>query len=130
MGRFTSSHFRAGQLPLLVIVAVLASAQTPPAGDAKVLFVSETVARQMVKVKVDPEYPATARQFHMAGEVVAQITVGPDGKIETLNEVTGNQILQSSVKMALRRWVFSPYLTDGKPIRFRTIMTFAFRIRA
>jgi TonB family protein len=96
--------------------------------DGKASVVSESVARQRVKVKVDPEYPATARQFKIFGEVVTQVTIGADGKIESVDDVKGNMILQASVKNVLRKWVFEPYVLDGKPIRIKTSLSFNFRL--
>jgi len=110
------------------LVAVRLGAQAPPGGD-KLIFINESSARQLVKYKIEPEYPATARQFHIAGEVIAQLTVGPDGKVETIDEAKGNLILQASVKTVLRKWVFGPYVAaDGKPTRFKTSLTFSFRL--
>jgi TonB family protein len=108
--------------------APIVYAQAPAAGDAKAILLNETVVRQMIKYKIDPEYPATARQFHIFGDVVVQVTIGADGKVESVDEARGNQLLQGSVKSALRKWVFSPYLADGKAARVRTSMTFSFKL--
>jgi TonB family protein len=77
---------------------------------------------------VDPEYPATARQFHMAGDVSAEIVIGVDGKVESVLSTTGNQLLQGPAKAALRKWVFEPYVVDGVGVRVRTRITFRFKI--
>ena len=82
----------------------------------------------MIKFKVEPEYPATARQFHIAGEVITHVTVGQDGKVESIDDAKGNLILQASVKTVLRKWMFSPYVFEGKPTRFKTSLTFGFRM--
>lgn len=116
------------RVPILTIATVLTAVPAFSQSDSKPATVSETQARLSIKYKVDPEYPATARQFHLFGVVVAQITVGPDGKVESVDDASGNQILQGAVKSALRKWVFSPFLVDGKPSRVKTSMTFSFRL--
>jgi TonB family protein len=116
--------------PLVPTVAlgIILVAGASGQADVKTSFVSESVVRQRVKVKVDPEYPATARQFKIFGEVVTQVTIGPDGKIESVDDVKGNMILQASVKNVLRKWVFEPYVLDGKPARIKTSLSFYFRL--
>lgn len=129
MGRLVGSRLPAMHLPVCAMLAGLLAASLAVAQtDARPTFVSESVARQRIKVKVDPEYPATARQFRIAGEVVVQITIGADGKVETIDEARGNMVLQASVKTALRKWVFDPYPISGKPTRVKTSLSFNFRL--
>ncbi|MCU1329459.1 MAG: outer rane transport energization protein TonB [Bryobacterales bacterium] len=113
---------------LIAATGLMACAFAFAQGDANPMFVSESAARQRVKVRVDPEYPATARQFKISGDVVAQITIGTDGKVESLDDAKGNMILQSSVKTVVRKWVFMPYLVEGKAVRFKTSLSFNFRL--
>jgi len=127
LGRFSAFIPLCSCFCALSLVVIRVEAQAPPGGD-KLVFISESSARQLVKYKVEPEYPATARQFHIAGEVIAQLTVGPDGKVETIDEAKGNLILQASVKTVLRKWIFGPYVPEGKPTRFKTSLTFSFRL--
>ncbi len=130
MRRSIGHHFLARHLTLLATITVLALAQTPPAANPNIVAVAESTARNLIKHKVDPEYPATARQFHMGGAVVASVTIGTDGKVESVAEIKGNQILQGSVRSALQKWVFSPYLRDGKAVRMRTTLSFVFVVRS
>ena len=127
---FPCTAFRSfpGRGLFLVLMAIAASAQSPQADDSRPVLLTESSARQMIKYKVDPEYPATARQFHISGPVVTEITIGTDGKVESVDDAKGNPILQASVKTTLRRWIFNPYQVGGKPIRVKTVMTFYFRL--
>jgi TonB family protein len=113
---------------LLCLIVAPGAAQTAGAGGAKPPLVSEVQAKQAVKHKVDPEYPATARQFRITGNVVAQFTIGLDGKVESVDSVVGNLLLTESVKTALRKWEFTPFELNGKPIRVRSTITFAFKL--
>jgi periplasmic protein TonB len=96
--------------------------------DGRPMRVAEAVARQSVKYRVDPEYPATARQFKIAGDVITQITIGTDGKVESIDDASGNQLLKASATAALRKWVFSPFVKDGKPVKVQTSITFQFHL--
>jgi TonB family protein len=115
-------------LSVTVVLAMVATVAATGQTDGKAAFVSEAVARGLVRYKVDPEYPATARQFKISGDVVAQVTIGPDGKVENVGEAKGNMILQGSVKAVLRKWVFNPYFVEGKPARVTTSLSFTFRL--
>jgi TonB family protein len=118
----------AGISALRAICIVLAVCFSAIAQSDKPMRVTEPVARQSVKYRVDPEYPATARQFKIAGDVIARITIGTDGKVESIDEATGNQLLKTSATSALRKWIFLPFARDGKPVRVQTSITFQFHL--
>jgi TonB family protein len=103
-------------------------AQNSTGNGGQAVVVPEAEARHAVKYKVEPEYPATARQFHISGEVVAQFTVGTDGKVESVDDAKGNLVLAQAVKSALRKWVFTPFQANGKAVRVRSSMTFEFKL--
>jgi TonB family protein len=121
-------RFRTQTLLILIAASLMASAQTAPSGDEKLSLLNESVARKLIKYKVDPEYPATARQFRLAGDVQAEIVIAADGKVESVLRVTGNPVLQAPVKTALRKWIFEPYTVEGKGVRIRTRITFTFKL--
>jgi TonB family protein len=118
----------------LAIVSRPASGQTAPAdrwgggGEPAPPLISEVAALQLVKHRVEPEYPATARQFHITGRVISQITVGADGKVESVDQSKGPDILSATVKTSLRKWLFMPFTVAGKPVRFRTTITISFNL--
>jgi len=107
-------------------MAFSALAQSPKAS-ATVLYLDEAVVRKSLKSHVDPEMPAAARQFHIYGEVSTQFTIGLDGKVESIDDEKGNQLLKASVATALKKWVFVPFTHDGAPVRVKTGITFAFK---
>jgi|SRR6185312_6587112 len=124
----TTLRFCVRTLAITIAASLAAGAQTGPSNDEKLPLLNETVARKLVKYKVDPEYPATARQFRLSGDVQAEIIIGLDGKVENVLHETGNPVLQGPVKTALRKWVFEPYTVDGKSVRIRTRITFTFKL--
>lgn len=91
------------------------------------LYLGEAVVRKSLKSHVDPEMPAAARQFHIYGDVETQFTIGLDGKVESIDEAKGNQLLKASVAAALKKWVFIPFTHDGAPVKVRTEITFEFK---
>lgn len=71
--------------------------------------VPETEAKKAVVTKSDPEYPAMARQMHLTGRVVVDIYIDPDGTVEKVQPVSGNQLLSGAAVSAVKKWKFNPF---------------------
>lgn len=108
---------------LFCLLATFAAAQ-----EAGFIHLEDTIIRKTAKFKVEPEYPAAARQFRISGEIVAEITIGEDGKVDNVEFVRGNQFFKASVVSALKKWVFPPFNNNGKPARVKSLMTFVFKM--
>jgi protein TonB len=63
-----------------------------------------------------PVYPLEARQLHVQGTVVLEATINEQGLIENLRVISGSPLLSKSALDAVRKWRYSPYLLNGKPI--------------
>lgn len=72
--------------------------------------------RGILRHRVEPEYPALAREQRISGTVVLDARVGIDGEVRTVNVVSGPQLLIPAAINAVREWRYSPTLLDGKPI--------------
>lgn len=104
-----------------------AAAQSAPAAD-KPIVISDQEVRGAARFHVEPEYPPTARQFRVSGEVIAELTVGVDGKVENISIMKGNPLLNAAVLAALRKWTFTPFSVDGRPTRVKSTLTFQFKL--
>lgn len=85
-------------------LTVLVSSQ-PPA------FSQETnqgEIRRKTKAKVEPRYPALARQLKLGGKVKIEVIVTPDGRVKDTRIVGGSPILVSSALDAIRMWRYEP----------------------
>jgi periplasmic protein TonB len=105
---------------LLAMVAVNGFAQ----GEAKKLSRSEALAA--VLSKVQPEYPAIAKQLKVHGVADLEAVVSEDGTVEKVNIVSGNPILTKPAADALKKWKFKPISSDGKPSKALAPVSFAF----
>ena len=114
-------------LALLVVVCVNAVAQSA-ADKPTITVLSDQAVRGAAKVHVDPEYPAAARQFRVSGDVVADLIVSVDGKIESISITKGNPLLSAAVVAALKKWTFAPFSLEGRPIRVKSTLTFSFKL--
>jgi periplasmic protein TonB len=99
------------------------------ADEASVLRIAESDARKAVLKKVDPEYPAMARQVRLTGQVQVDVLIAPTGAVEQVNILRGNALLSGSAVSALKKWRFTPFTGAGnKPMKAITSLTFDFRL--
>lgn len=78
-----------------------------------------------------PDYPRSARRNGWEGTAVLTITVGPDGRCEsvTVAESSGYQVLDREALKAVRRWRFVPARRFGRAVRATTDVSIVFRLR-
>lgn len=114
------------------VVIALAAGATPTvtsgANSDQAVVVSSNTIREAAHFRLDPEYPPAARQFRLSGEVVVDVTVGLDGKVESVTVTKGRPILNDAVVRAVKRWSFSPFIVDGHPRKVRGTLTFNFQL--
>lgn len=57
--------------------------------------------------RIEPEYPLILRGAGIGGTVRMEITVSPQGKVETVTVLGGNPILGESAMKAVRLWIYA-----------------------
>jgi len=88
--------------------------------------VAEPELKKAAVTKVNPEYPAIARQLHLAGRAEVEVYVTPDGDVEKVQPLSGNPIFTNSAISAVKKWKFTPFKADGKPAKAVGTLTFSF----
>jgi len=78
--------------------------------------------------RVEPIYPAIARQARISGTVELTGVIGPDGRIRELRLVKGHPLLGSAALDAVRQWVYEPTLLNGEPVEVIAPITVTFRL--
>jgi periplasmic protein TonB len=101
----------AAALGLLVIFAAACSAQDEPKK------VSKTEGLNAATTKVQPEYPAMAKQLKIEGAVELEALVSESGTVEKVNIVSGNPVLTRPAADAVKKWKFAPFTADGKTVK-------------
>jgi periplasmic protein TonB len=92
--------------------------------------VSEVEARKAAIKKVEPEYPAMARQVRLSGRVQVDVIIDAAGNVEKVKVLQGNVLLSNSAANALKRWKFTPFAGPGsKPVRVIASMSFDFHLQ-
>lgn len=85
-------------ITLTLLLGLGAAAYASDTGDA---------GRAVVR-RVDPYYPAIARQMRLGGIVTVLVTIGPDGSVSEAKVLTGHPLLQKAAADAVRQWKFAP----------------------
>lgn len=97
----------------------------PRPASAKPLVVSHLAEANLLH-KVQPTYPAIARQARVQGAVELRAIISKTGTIENLVVVRGHPMLTPSAIEAVRQWRYRPYLLNGEPIEVETEITVNF----
>jgi TonB family protein len=123
----------AGLLALTAFLAVLAFPMAGIAGTAWAagpLKVEGNVKAPKIVNKVQPEYPASAREAKIEGTVVVNTVIDEQGRVRnpTVAESSGNADLDRSAVDTVAQWTFQPATLDGKPVEVYYTLTIRFAL--
>jgi TonB family protein len=90
------------------------------------IVLSAGVATALLKIKVDPVYPADALQHNISGTVTLHATIGADGRIAALQVMNGPKELHQAALNAVRQWTYRPYELNNRPVEVETTINVAF----
>jgi periplasmic protein TonB len=91
----------------------------------KAILVSHLAEANLLH-KVQPVYPALARQGRIQGAVELRAIISKTGAIENLTVVRGHPMLAPAAVEAVKQWRYRPYLLNGEPIEVETDITVNF----
>ena len=84
------------------------------------------VAQALLVHRVEPQYPAEARQQRIQGAVVLQAEISREGRIQKLAVLSGDSALAESAMHAVKRWRYRPYTAEGRAVAMQTTITVNF----
>jgi periplasmic protein TonB len=87
------------------------------------LHVSEPILTAMLTHRVDPLYPALAKQIRREGRVELHAIIATDGTVQSLEVLSGDPLFIQSALAAVREWRYRPTILDGQPIEVDTHIT-------
>lgn len=109
----------------------LAQVETPAAAAARPIGpvrVSNGVVAGMQLTKVNPVYPAEAMEKRVQGAVLLHAVISKTGTIESLEVISGPELLRAAATDAVRQWTYKPYLLNGEPTAVDTSITVNFSL--
>jgi periplasmic protein TonB len=115
-------------LVLIMLVFSGAADLTMEGAEEKTMPVSEKDLRAAAVRRVEPEYPAVARQIRLAGDVELEIVVDEAGNVEKVKITRGNTLLTGPSIQAIRKWKFKPFGPEGQPAKAAGPIRFNFQM--
>ncbi|MFN7924684.1 MAG: energy transducer TonB [Bryobacteraceae bacterium] len=115
---------------VLLTTILLAAAHRSPltSAEEKTVTVSEQDLRAAATQKVEPDYPAVARQLRLTGTVELEVLVDVGGGVERANVLRGNSLLTGPSLQAIRKWKFKPFGTEAERVKAAGPITFTFQM--
>jgi TonB family protein len=77
----------------------------------------------MLVDRIEPVYPPLARQTRRSGRVELHAIISADGRIESLEIVSGDVLFLQSALDAVRRWKYRPTVLNGAAVKVDTYIT-------
>jgi protein TonB len=99
--------------------------KAPPKGPARI---SGGVIAGNILTKTQPVYPPIAKAAHVGGTVVLHAIISKNGTIQSLQAVSGPDMLKGAALDAVRQWKYKPYLLNGEPTEVDTTITVNFNL--
>lgn len=109
------------KLAAVLMLALVCDAQEP-------IKVSHSDGLHAATSKVQPDYPAMAKQLKIEGAVELEAVVSENGTVEKVNIVSGNPVLTRPASDALRKWKFAPFTADGKSVKALVPVSVTFKM--
>lgn len=85
------------------------------------------VMEKLLIHRVEPVYPAEARQANLQGIIALDVVVGRDGSVVSIHALNGPDVLARAAMDALRWWKFEPYRVNGEPVAVETTVAVEFK---
>jgi TonB family protein len=90
--------------------------------------ISEGVLEAQLISRIEPQYPSLALQTRTQGTVRLHAIISRDGRITSLDVISGHPFLVKAALDAVRQWRYRPTTLNGEPVEVETFITVIFRL--
>jgi len=105
----------------------IAAAEAREKAKASAIRVGGKIKPPIKMNDVAPVYPAIARNAGVAGVVIVEATIGPDGKVIDAKVLRSVPLLDQAALDAVRQWEYAPTLLNGVPVPVVMTVTINFK---
>ncbi len=84
--------------------------------------------REYAVTLIQPQYPLIAKSMRLSGVVQIDVIVDETGKVSTIQNSSGPDVLKRAATDALKKWKFKPFLKDGLPVKAIGFVKFNFAL--
>lgn len=99
-----------------------------PAAEKHPVKMSEGVVQAQLISRIEPRYPSLAVQIHLEGAVRLHAIIDRDGRIASLEMISGHPLLVQAALEAVRQWRYRPTMLNGEPVEVETSITVNFHL--
>lgn len=117
----------AALIALFAVGAAQAGAYKPPAAPKRIRVSGPVEASRCTHCPA-PAYPAIARQAHVQGVVQLDAVIGTNGKVKSVQLVSGHPLLSGAAMQAVRGWQYQATVVDGAPVEVETTVSVNFNL--
>jgi TonB family protein len=89
---------------------------------------SDAEARKAATTKPAPVLNPMARQLKLSGRVELTVSIDEEGAVSDVHVDTGNPVLAACSVEAVKKWKFTPFLQDGKPVKATAALVFDYKL--
>jgi protein TonB len=100
----------------------------PPQVEKQPLKISEGVLQAQLISHIEPRYPTLAKQTKTEGIVRLRAIISRDGRITSLDILSGHPLLVQAALEAVSQWRYRPTMLNGEPVEVETSITVIFRL--
>lgn len=76
--------------------------------------------------RVVPQYPQIARVARISGTVELLVLIGQDGRVKSVEVLSGNPMLAASARAGVEQWLYRPAILNGHAVEVETRVTVRF----
>lgn len=98
----------------------------PRPSGPQIIQQSEGVQSGLLVYRVDPRYPQIAVSAGISGTVELRAIIGRDGRVRSVEVLSGSALLASAAVAAVREWRYRPTLLNGEVVEVETHVTVHF----
>lgn len=91
-------------------------AQVSEGGNSPVPLLACMASTDGLLYSVSPEYPRAAKIAHVSGDVVLEMVINKQGRVEDVKATSGHPLLIQSAIDAVRQWRYRPYMAGHEAI--------------
>jgi protein TonB len=99
----------------------------PPPPSTRPPRISHMMEGNLIR-RVQPEYPALAKQARIQGTVMLRAVIDREGMIQDLQVMSGHPLLVQAAINAVRQWRYRPFYLNDQPVEVETQVTVNFTL--
>jgi protein TonB len=91
--------------------------------------ISSSAMDLMALTKVPPVYPQAAKDQALEGSVIMYAIIDEEGKVKSLDILSGPEIFRLAAVNAVNQWTYTPYMVNGQAVKMAAPIAINFSLK-